>query len=258
MKKSILIFTSLFFAISACSSESSGSTASSSGAQNSAQGGSSSYSGAYATETEGYVTWYDGADASSVAYYAPELESGWYHCAVSEPKLSDIPPGSAIELSANGKTVHLVVTDLCPSSSNAAHTSKANYFFDLEKSAFTTLADASVGELNMTFKIIPYPTTKNITFLAKDGTNDWWLSGKFYNVRYALKKVEYSADGSLFSEMKPLSGTENNWYVIASGTNLTKKLYFRLTDVCENVVTTNALTNISADASYDTGVNFGE
>lgn len=125
----------------------------------------------------------------------------------------------------------------------------------MEKSAFTTLADASVGELNMTFKMIPYPTSSNIKFLSKDGINAYWLAGKFYNCRYPLKKVEWSKDGTNFTEMEKLAGHENNWYK-AEGSDLTTKLIFRLTDVYGQVVTTSAVTGISAERSYDTGVNF--
>jgi len=57
--------------------------------------------------------------------------------------------------------------------------------------------------------------------------------------------------------MEKLANHENNWYVIKSGENLTTKLIFRLTDVHNQVVTTNAITNISASGKYDTGVNFG-
>lgn len=122
----------------------------------------------------------------------------------------DFPAGTAIELSANGKTINLLVTDLCPSSSNAHHTSKANYFFDLQKSAFTTLADESVGELQMTFKVIPYPTSKNIGFISTT-TQEWYLQGRFFNMRYPLKKIEWSLDGgTTFSEMSPVACVKNN------------------------------------------------
>jgi len=185
MKKIIALLSTLFlFSISACSSDESNSQISNNTTQDKGNGNTtSSFTDKYSTSTNGYVTWYDGAADSTVAYYTPELISGWYHCAVSEPKYDELPAGTAIELSANGKTVHLLVTDLCPSASNSNHTSKANYFFDLEKSAFTSLAEASVGELQMSFKTIPYPTSSNIKFLAKDGINQWWLSGKFYNCR---------------------------------------------------------------------------
>ena len=217
----------------------------------------SSFTGKYSTETSGYVTWYDGADASTVAYFVPEIESGWYHCAVSEPKYSEIPAGTAVELTANGKTVHLLVTDLCPSASNSNHTSKANYFFDLEKSAFTSLADESVGELQMTFRTIPYPTSKNIKIQVKDGTNDWWLAFRFFNMRYPLKKVEFSQDGKNFSEVSKLSGIENNWYEIKNGTELCKGAhYFRPTDVYGQVISTGNLGAFSENKIVDSGKNF--
>ena len=245
---SLLIFGALFLA---CNSEDSQ-------VDSSTVGGVSSFTGKYSTETSGYVTWYEGADASSVAYYVPEIESGWYHCAVSEPKYSEIPAGSAVELSANGKTVHLLVTDLCPSSANAEHTSQANYFFDLEKSAFTSLADESVGVLDMTFKTVPYPTSENIKIQVMDGANEWWLAFRFYNMRYPLKKVEFSSDGVNFSEVENLSGIKDNWFKVASGENLLSgNHYFRLTDVYGQTLTTSNVGAFSVNGIYDLGKNFG-
>lgn len=217
----------------------------------------SSVSGQYTSETSGYVTFYEGADATTVAYYVPEIEDGWYHCAVSETKYSALPEGTAVALSANGKTVNLLVTDLCPSSENAKHTSNSNYFFDLEKSAFTFLAPESVGELQMTFKTIPYPTSKKISLQIKGGSNEYWLSFRFYNMRYPLKKVEFSQNGTDFSEIQKLDGNKNNWYMIPSGTHLLSGAhYFRLTDVYDHIVTTKYLGSFSAETSFSTGVNF--
>lgn len=225
--------------------------------ESSSQGSTdSSFTGKYSSETSGYVTWYDGADATSVAYYVPELEAGWYHCAVSEPKYSDLPAGTAIELTANNKTIHLLVTDLCPSASNSKHTSKSNYFFDLEKSAFTSLADASVGELDMTFKTIPYPTTKNLKLQVKDGVNEWWVAFRFFNMRYPLKKVEFSQDGNNFKEVQKLSGNENNWYKLDGENLLSGKHYFRLTDIFNQTITTDDSDKFSENAIVDLGQNF--
>lgn len=56
--------------------------------------------------------------------------------------------------------------------------------------------------------------------------------------------------------MEKLDGHNNNWYVISNGSNLTSRLNFRLTDVLGHVVTTNAITNISASSTHNTGVNF--
>lgn len=217
---------------------------------------SSTFTGKYKNETNGYVTFYNNADSDLVAYYVPELEAGWYHCAVSEPKLSEIPPGSAIELSANGKTIHLLVTDLCPNSTNSHHTSKTNYFFDLEKTAFTTLASESVGVLNMKFKIIPYPTSKNIGFYSTD-TEEWYLQGSFYNMRYPLKKIEYSLDGgTTFEEMKKVSSTNKNNLQCINGKKIPSKITFRLTDIYNNILTTRTVSIPTTKNKVDLGVNF--
>lgn len=251
MKKALFIFPLMLSMLAACSPSVNPAGNSNSGNK------TSSFTDKYSKDTAGYVTWYNGADASTFAYYVPEIENGFHHCAVSEPKYYDLLPGTAIELSANGKTVKLLVTDLCPSSENSEHTSKANYFFDLEKTAFTTLAAESVGTLDMTFKTIPYPTSQNIKIQVKDGVNEYWLAFRFYNMRYPLKKVEFSQDGNNWSEANKLSGIENNWYVIPTGNNLLSGAhYFRLTDVHNQIVVTNNLGTFSADGKVDTGVNF--
>lgn len=147
------------------------------------------------------------------------------------------------------------MTDLCPSSSSAHHTSKANYFFDLQESAFTTLADESVGELQMTFKVIPYPTSKNIGFISTT-TQEWYLQGRFFNMRYPLKKIEYSLDGgTTFSEMSPVAYVKNNLHCI-NGVQLPAKAIFRLTDIHNHTLTTNSISIPSTGEKSDLGGNF--
>lgn len=205
-------------------------------------------------EKTGYVTFYDGADSPDVAYYVPELEAGWYHCAVSEEKLNDIPPGSAVELTANGKTVHLLVTDLCPNSTNYHHTKNTNYYFDLEESAFAILADKSVGVLNMTFRVIPYPTEKVVGFIST-ATEEWYLQGRFYNMRYPLAKVEYSLDdGKSFEDMEKVSKDNNLYYI--DGIRVSGKIIFRLTDINGDRITSGAVSKPGTGCKVALGVNF--
>lgn len=217
---------------------------------------SSGFTGKYTSETAGYVTYYEDADSDSVAYYVPEQEEGWYHCAVSEPKYDDLLPGTAIELKANGKTINLLITDLCPSKTNSENTNNPNFFFDLEKSAFTYLADASVGKLDMIFKTIPYPTSKNIKIQIKDSSNEWWLSFRVFNMRYPLKSVEISKDGDTFVPMK--SFKLYNWYEkqYYNGEVLSGKTYFRLTNIYGQVITTGDIGTLRQNQVYDLGVNF--
>ena len=91
-----------------------------------------------------------------------------------------------------------------------------------------------------------------------DGANEWWLAFRFYNMRYPLKKVEFSSDGVNFSEVENLRGIENNWFEVASGENLLSgKHYFRLTDVYGQTVTTSNVGVFSVNGIYDLGKNFG-
>ena len=216
----------------------------------------SSFTGKYTEPTTGTVTFYEGYDAASVAYYVPQIENGFYKCAVSEPKLAELPPGTALEITYKGTTIHALITDLCPSSSNSNWTSKSSYFFDLAKDAFTKLADESLGHIDVTFKMIPYPTKSNIFFQAKDGINDYWLAGRFYNMRYPLQKVEISINGSAYKQMDRLS-SQNNWYKVNGQNLISGKKKFRLTDVYGQVIETSEIYYVAAMGTYNCGKNFG-
>lgn len=216
----------------------------------------SSFTGKYTEPTTGTVTFYEGYNAESVAYYVPQIENGFYKCAVSEPKLAELPPGTALEITYNGTTIHALITDLCPSSSNSNWTSKSSYFFDLAKNAFTKLADESLGVINVTFKTIPYPTKSNIFFQAKDGINENWLAGKFYNMRYPLQKVEISISGSAYKQMQRDSA-QNNWYKVDGQNLISGKKKFRLTDVYGQVIETSEISYVAAMGTYNCGKNFG-
>lgn len=216
-------------------------------------------SGGTESQKTGTVTFYTTYDKASVAYYTPELESGWYKCAVSENKLGEFPPQSAAKITHNGKTIRVLVTDLCPNAGNSQWTSKSNYFFDLAENAFAALDDKVKGHLDdVSIQRIAYETNKNIKFAVKEGSSQYWLGGRFYNMRYPLAKVEYSSNGNTFKEMEKLDGNKNNWWKIQSehGENLTSNLTFRLTDVYGNMITCAAISKLSVGETYDLGANF--
>lgn len=218
---------------------------------------SSPSSGRTESQKTGTVTFYAEYDKASVAYYTPELESGWYKCAVSENKLGEFPPQSAVKITHNDKTIRVLVTDLCPNDGNSHWTSKSNYFFDLAENAFAALDDKVKGHLDdVSIQRIAYETNKNIKFAVKEGSSQYWLGGRFYNMRYPLAKVEYSSNGNTFKEMEKLDGNKNNWWVIKSGNDLFSNLQFRLTDVYGNTITCAAISKLSVGGTYDLGTNF--
>lgn len=108
----------------------------------------------------------------------------------------------------------------------------------------------------MSFKTIPYPTSKNLKLQVKDGVNEWWLAFRFYNMRYPLKKVEFSQDGENYKDVQKLSGHENNWYKIDGENLLSGKHYFRLTDIYGQVITTDNAGTFTENGNFDLGKNF--
>lgn len=150
----------------------------------------------------------------------------------------------------------MLVTDLCPNDGNSQWTSKSNYFFDLAENAFAALEDKVKGHIDVSIQRIAYETNQNIKFAVKDGSNQNWLAGRFYNMRYPFAKVEYSQDGSNFKEMKKLDGNKNNWWKSDSGSDLMSNLTFRLTDVYGNAITCVKISKLSIGGTYDLGKNF--
>lgn len=231
-------------------------TSSPNGASSESTEHSSPSSGKTESQKTGTVTFYTTYNEDSVAYYTPELESGWYKCAVSENKLGEFPPQSAAKITHNNKTIRVLVTDLCPNDGNSQWTSKSNYFFDLAENAFAALENKVEGHIDVSIQRIAYETNRNIKFAVKNESNQWWLAGRFYNMRYPLAKVEYSQDGINFKEMEKLDGNKNNWWKIQSGKNLMSNLTFRLTDVYGNTITCAAIGKLSVGGTYDLGANF--
>lgn len=150
----------------------------------------------------------------------------------------------------------MLVTDLCPNNGNSHWTSNQNYFFDLAENAFAALADKVEGHIDVSIQRIAYETKRNIKFAVKNESNQWWLAGRFYNMRYPLAKVEYSQDGINFKEMKKDDGNKNNWWKIDSGSDLMSNMTFRLTDVYGNTITGSTIGKLSAGGTYDLGKNF--
>ena len=237
---------------------------SSGGAANS--GPVSSFTGPYTNPTNGIVTYYDSNGYGF--FYVPEIEEGWYECAVYSNRLEKIPANSAIEMTANGKTIKLLVTERCPVDSGHKTPEGERLmdvgFFDLQRPAFAALFDdLQKGFEPVTFKTIPYPTAKNIKIQVKGGDlTPWYLCVLPYNMRYPLKKVEISIDGSSFYDTGLVGGNmfsfmpNNNETIKCDGQSLT---YFRLTDIYGQVVTSSVALERSSsleNKTYDLGVNF--
>ncbi len=202
----------------------------------------------------GYVTYHDAH--LSVHFPIPEMESGWYQCAVSEYKYNTFPAGSAIQITANGNTINMIVTDLCPQSQvpNGNGITSENYYFDLEESTFSVLAHKSIGILSMTCKTVPYPTEKNISFMTSE-LSSYYLKGLFYNMRYPLKKVECSIDGgATFNQMAIIERT--NSYSLEPRSRIPEAIIIRLTDIYDQTVTTAAIQLPSANEKVNLGINF--
>ena len=112
---------------------------------------------------------------------------------------------------------------------------------DLNEDAFPEIADKTEGKVDITWQLIPLPTAAEapVSYAVKEGSNKYWAGIQVRNTTYPVAKLEWSADGTSFTEIERMSDCYNYFVIQPDGkTNLT----FRITDIFGQVVTDENVT----------------
>lgn len=194
------------------------------------------------TEHTGTATWYPGGitDGRCSLYPVPE---GMFVCAINEEDYRrGLLAGAYLRVTAeNGNTVEVYVTD-------TSGQSKGN--LDLNVNAFAQLADTGAGRLNITWQIIPFPTTEPIGYLFSPDSSASWFSVQLRYHTLPVWSVEVrKADGS-FAKLNRRSDN----YFTGSGFGA-GPFCFRLTDAFGSVITEEAIPLTPGEMTVGT-VNF--
>ena len=146
--------------------------------------------------------------------------------------------GGYIKVKRGEKSVCALVGDIMPFADNP-NTRAGDV--DLNEAAFPEIADKAEGKVDITWQLIPLPTAAEapVSYAVKEGSNKYWGGIQVRNTTYPVAKLEWSADGTNFTEIERMSDCYNYFVIQPDGKT---KLTFRITDIFGQVVTDENVT----------------
>lgn len=102
--------------------------------------------------------------------------------------------GAYIELTGPSGTIELLITDLLPEGKPGD--------VDLNIDAFPYIADPILGRVNVSWQILPLPTSEPVSWKFKEGTTRFWCGVQVRNHRYPVAKLEYLNANGQFTELE--------------------------------------------------------
>lgn len=195
-------------------------------------------------EHTGQATYYNGGITSGHASLAP-VPDGIFVTAINGTDYNgSMLAGAYLHVVAeNGNTVDVYVTD--SSGQGEGH-------LDLNTYAFEEIAALSVGRLDISWTIIPFPTEEPMQFLFSSDSSSSWFSMQIRYHVYPIYSVEIlKSDGTY----KTLTRRSDNYFT-CSGAG--KGPYtFRITDIYGQVVIEEGIP-LSAGETVSGTQNFPE
>ncbi len=192
------------------------------------------------TVHSGQATYYDGGITSGHASLAP-VPDGIYVAAINRTDYngSMLAGGYLRVLAENGNTIDVYVTD--SSGQSQGH-------LDLNTNAFEQIAALSVGRLNITWTIIPYPTDEGMHYkFSPDSSSSWFSMQIRYHV-YPIYSVEIlQSDGTY----KKLTRRSDNYFTCSGAGK--GPFTFRVTDIYGQVVVEENVPLCAGDSYLGTG-----
>jgi expansin (peptidoglycan-binding protein) len=135
--------------------------------------------------------------------------------------------GAYIEITdKDGDKINVLITDRLPKGKKGD--------IDLSRKAFNEIEPEVTGRMNITWKIVPFPTTEPVSFLWKPTSTQYWAEVQVRNGRYPIKKLEcFDPSTNKYVE---LERQEYNYFTAANGLGSAGPYKFRITDFYGHVI----------------------
>ncbi|MFS8097604.1 RlpA-like double-psi beta-barrel domain-containing protein [Lentzea alba] len=150
--------------------------------------------------------------------------------------------GAYILVRANGKSITVRVTNLCPAPCRAGQ-------LDLSREAFARLADPGVGEIPVTWTLVSPALEKKISLRHKSGSSQWWCAIQAIDHRNPVARLEVQVAG----QWKELRRTEYNYFLSENGAGCGGAV--AITDIYGERLVVNAVP-VKPDVVQPTGLQF--
>ncbi|MDE5864213.1 MAG: hypothetical protein K2H34_07705 [Lachnospiraceae bacterium] len=153
------------------------------------------------------------------------MEEFYYTAAMNNEDYMNGLAGAYIEITdKDGDKINVVITDRLPEGKKGD--------IDLTRKAFNVIEPEVTGRMNITWKIIPFPTTEPINYVFKPTSGPYWAEVQVRNGRYPIKKLEYKNAAGQYVE---LERQEYNYFTAPSGMG-EGPYTFRVTDFYGHVL----------------------
>lgn len=143
---------------------------------------------------------------------------------------------------ANGKSITVRVTNLCPAPCRVGQ-------LDLSREAFARLADPKQGEIPVTWTLVSPALEKKISIRYKTGSSQWWCGIQAIDHRNPVARLEVQAGG----QWKELKRMEYNYFLSENGAGCGGAI--AITDIYGERVVVNALP-VKPEVVQPTSVQF--
>ncbi|MDO5155784.1 MAG: expansin EXLX1 family cellulose-binding protein [Eubacteriales bacterium] len=178
---------------------------------------------------KGEATFYEfgGGGAANLDY----LSESFYTAAMNHEDYMNGLAGAYVEVTdKDGDKIYVVITDRLPEGKKGD--------IDLDRKAFKAIEPEVTGRMQITWKIVPFPTKEPISYVFKPTSTKWWAEVQVRNGRYPIKKLEYKNAKGNFVE---LERQEYNYFTAPSGMG-DGPYTFRVTDFYGHVLEDSGIT----------------
>lgn len=192
----------------------------------------------------GEATYYDreSVGAANLDY----LEASYYTAAMNNEDYMNGLAGAYIEITdKDGHKINVMITDRLPEGKKGD--------IDLSRKAFEVIEPLVTGRMNITWKIIPLPTTEPISYVFKPTSSPYWAEVQVRNGRYPIKKLEYYDKAA--GEYKELPRQEYNYFTAKSGMG-EGPYTFRVTDFYGHVLEDTGIAMNNTETPVNGQANF--
>ncbi|KAF2087494.1 carbohydrate-binding module family 63 protein, partial [Saccharata proteae CBS 121410] len=144
----------------------------------------------------------------------------------------------------SGNSITVMVVDECPEC--------AENGLDLFEGAFTDLAAAANGTIDISWEVVECGITDPLVLRNKEGTSEYWFSIQVMNSNVPVEKLEVSVDGG--SSWTEATRTEYNYFENSSGFGA-ETMEVRVTSTTGSTIVVSSV-GVTASAQYTATSNF--
>lgn len=196
------------------------------------------------------ATYYDNGYTDTCCNF-DDIASAYDVCAINEYDYNGgVMAGAYLEVTGPNGKVNVLVTDLMPYAGNEANCTTGA--LDLNENTFAKIANKIDGKVQISWKVIPFPTDGPLQYKFKPTSNQWWCEVQVRNHRYPIVKCEVKNNDGTYTE---LPRQEYNYFKAENGLG-PGPYTFRVTDIYGHVLEDEV--PLSPDRIVDGKANFPE